>query len=155
MSLNFGLIVPLVALAFGAIVLGGGMYETLLVDRAWPRNPAIIQPARGGLDRRVFWTVAHPPYELALLASLWLNWEHPSARRWLIAALVAHFGARVWSFAYFIPMALRFEKIVDLTDDQRQLAEHWIRLSRMRPVIEIISIIALGIAVVAEAGTRG
>lgn len=53
MSFNFSLIAPLVTLAFGAIALGGGMYEPLLVDRARPRNPAIIQPAHGGLNRRV------------------------------------------------------------------------------------------------------
>lgn len=155
MSLNFSLIVPLLALALGGIVLGGGIYETLVVDRAWPRKPAIIQPARGGLNRGAFWTVTHPPFELALLASLWLNWAHPAARSWLIAALVTHFGARAWSFAYFIPWALRFEKMGDLTEDQRRQAERWIRLSRVRPFIEFISLIAVGIAVAAEAGTGG
>ena len=155
MPFNYSLIVPLIALALGAIVLGGGIYETLLVDQVWPRNPAIIQPARGGLNRRVFWTLTHPPFELALLVSLWLNWAHPVARPWFIAALVAHFGARAWSFAYFIPRALRFEKMGDLTEDQRRQAESWIRLSRLRSFIEIVSIIALGVAVVAEVGTRG
>ena len=152
MSADVSLIVPLVTLALGAIVLGGGIYETLLVDRVWPLNPAIIQPARGGLNRGAFWIIVHPPYELALLASLWLNWTHPAARPWLIVALVAHFGARAWSFAYFIPRALRFEKMGDLTEDERQQAECWIRLSRVRPFIEIVSIIALGVAIIAEAG---
>jgi hypothetical protein len=95
----------------------------------------------------------HPPYELALLASVWLNWAHPAARSWLTAALVAHLVARAWSFAYFIPRALRFEKMGDLTEDQRRQAERWIRLSRVRPFIELVSIIALGVAIVAEAGT--
>ena len=153
MSVDFSLIVPLVALALGAAVLGGGVYETLLVDRVWPWNPAIIQPARGGLNRGIFWTIVHPPYELALLASVWLNWAHPAARSWLSAALVAHLVARAWSFAYFIPRALRFEKMGDLTEDQRRQAERWIRLSRVRPFIELVSIIALGVAIVAEAGT--
>ena len=155
MSFDFSLVVLLTALALGGALLGGGVYETLLVDPVWPRNPAIIQPALGGLNRKVFWTIAHPPYELALLASLWLNWAHQGARPWVIAALVGHFGARAWSFAYFIPRALRFEKMGDLTEDQRRQAERWIRLSRVRPFIEIISIIALGIAVVVEARTRG
>jgi hypothetical protein len=154
MSANFALIVPLVALALGAIVLGGGIYETLLVDAVWPRNPAIIQPARGGLNRGLFWGLAHPPYELALLASVWLTWSHPAMRSWTALALTAHLVARAWSFAYFIPRALRFEKMGDLTEDQRQQAIHWIGLSRVRPFIEIVSIIALGVAVVTEAAIR-
>lgn len=153
MSADVGLTILLVTFALSAVVLGGGLYETLLVDRVWPQNPAIIQPARGGLNRGVFWTIVHPPYELVLLASLWLNWGHQAARPWLIAALAAHFGARAWSFAYFIPTALRFEKMGDLTHDQRQKAERWIRLSRTRPLIEFVSIIALGAAIVAKAGS--
>ncbi len=152
MSNGVSLIVLLVTLVLAAVVLGGGIYENVLVDRVWPRNPALIQPARGGLNRGVFWTIVHPPYEVFLLASLWLNWTHAAARPWLIAAIFAHFGARVWSFTYFIPRALRFEKMGDLTDDQRVQAERWVRLSRVRPLIETVSIIAVRAAIVAQAG---
>lgn len=37
----------------------------------------------------------------------------------MIAALMAHFAARAWSFAYFIPRALRFENPGDLTEEQK------------------------------------
>jgi hypothetical protein len=57
-------IIPLVALTLGAIALGGGIYETLLVDLVWPGNPAIIQPSRGGLDRKRFWGPLHPLFEI-------------------------------------------------------------------------------------------
>jgi hypothetical protein len=154
MSVDFSLVAVLVALVFGAAGLGGGVYETLLVDRVWPRNPAIIQPARGGLKRGLFWGLMHPPYELALLVSVWLTWSHPAVRPWTVVALVAHLVARVWSFAYFIPRALRFEKMGDLTDDQRRQAQRWIELSRVRPFIEVVAIIALGVAVATEAATR-
>lgn len=154
MNVDFGLILPLAALVLGAVVVGGGVYETLLVDRVWPRNPAVIQPARGGIDRKVFWTIVHPPYELALMASVWLNWTYPAARLWLIAAFVAQLTARAWSFAYFIPRALRFEKMGDLTEDQRLQAERWVQLSQVRPLIAIVSTVALGVAVFLEAGNR-
>ncbi len=152
MSTDFRLIVPLVALVMGSLMLGVGIYETLLVDRVWPENPAIIQPARGGLNRALFWTIVHPPYELALFASVWLNWAFQAARPWLIVALLAHLGARAWSFAYFIPKALRFEKMGDLTGDQRQQAKRWVELSRVRPLIEIVSIIALSGTILIETG---
>ena len=98
--------------------------------------------------------MAHPPYELALIVSAWLNWAHPTARPWLIAALVAHFVGRAWSLAYFIPRALRFEKMRDMTEGQRQQAKRWVRLSRIRPFIEIVSIVALGAAIVEQAGSK-
>jgi hypothetical protein len=138
---------PLVALTLGAVGLGGGFYETLLVDPVWPRNPAVIQPSRGGLDRKRFWAPVHGLFEVALLVSAWTAWGEASARPWMVSALSAHFIARVWSFAYFIPRALRFEKMGDLSEDQVRLARRWTRLSRLRPVIEVASILSLGGAV--------
>lgn len=132
------------AAVLGAIGLGGGIYETLLVDRVWPENPMIIQPSRGGLNRGLFWGPIHVLYEVALLVSAWMIWSDSYARSWMIVALVAHFGSRAWSFAYFIPKALRFEKAGDLTEEQARLARRWIRLSRCRPVIEAIAILAQG-----------
>jgi hypothetical protein len=140
-------IVPLVALSLGAIGLGGGFYEMLLVDPVWPRNPAVIQPSRGGLDRKRFWGPVHALFEIALLVSAWTVWSEASSRPWIIAALFAHFAARIWSFAYFIPRALRFEKMGDLSEEQVRLARRWTRLSRLRPFLEALSILSLGEAV--------
>jgi hypothetical protein len=138
---------PFSAVVVGAIMFGGGIYETLLVDRVWPDNPAVIQPERGGLDRKLFWMPAHALYELALFISLWMLWSAGDARWWTAAALVVHFAARAWSMAYFIPRALRFEKLGDLTEEQRLEARRWTRLSRCRPALEAVSIIALCAAI--------
>src|SRR5580704_13427579 len=73
-------IAPLVALTLGAVGLGGGLYETLLVDPVWPRNPAVIQPRRGGLDRKRFWGPVHGLFEVALLVSAWTGWGDAAAR---------------------------------------------------------------------------
>jgi hypothetical protein len=126
---------PLSAMVLGAIMLGGGIYETLLVDRVWPDNPALIQPGRGGIDRAPFWIPAHTLYELALFITLWMLWSLSDARWWTVAALAVHFAARAWSMAYFIPRALRLE------------AKRWTRLSRCRPVLEAVSIMALCVAI--------
>ena len=134
----------LCAVVLGAMGLGGGIYETLLVDRVWPGNPMIIQPSRGGLNRGLFWGPIHSLYEVALLVSAWMVWSDSYARSWMIVALIVHFVTRAWSFAYFIPKALRFEKAGDLTEEQADLARRWIRLSRCRPVLEAIAILAQG-----------
>jgi hypothetical protein len=139
-------ITPLIALILGTIGLGGGIYETLLVDRVWPDNLAIIQPQRGGLDRKRFWIPIHSLYEIALLVGAWELWN-TYARSWIIVALVAHFAARVWSFAYFIPRALRFEELSELTELQVHSARRWTRLSPCRVILEAVSIIAVGAAI--------
>jgi hypothetical protein len=144
---------PVSALALGGIGLGGGLYETLLVDRVWPTNLAIIQPSRGGLDRKLFWGPVHGLFELALLVSTWAVWSHEAARPFMIAALVTHFAARIWSFAYFIPSALRFEKAGALDEAQSRSAQRWVRLSRVRPVLEAVALVALA-AVLASLTAR-
>jgi hypothetical protein len=39
------------ATAFALMTLGGGLYEYLVVDPAWPKRPDVIQPARGGIEK--------------------------------------------------------------------------------------------------------
>jgi hypothetical protein len=131
------------ALILGSIALGGGIYETLVVDAAWPGNLGLIQPNRGGLNRKIFWMLIHPLFEIALLVSAWMNWSDRSVRLWVIVALLGHFVARAWSFAYFIPRALRFEKLADFTPEEMRSAARWIKLSRCRPLLEAFSIAAL------------
>src|SRR5580658_9738093 len=132
------------AFVLGAIGLGGGIYETLLVDRVWPANPLIIQPSRGGITRGLFWAPVHTLYEIALLLSAWMVWRDAYAREWIIVALAAHVFTRAVSFAYFIPRALRFEKAGDLTDAQRRAARRWTSLSPYRLATEAIALASLG-----------
>jgi hypothetical protein len=65
-------VILLIALAssLALMSLGGGLYEFVVVDPAWPRRPEIIQPARGGVSRKRFWIPAHTAFELLLIAAL-------------------------------------------------------------------------------------
>jgi hypothetical protein len=91
--------------------------------------------------------LVHTLYEIALLVTAWRAWDIAYARWWIITALTVHFSARVWSFAYFIPRALQFEKLGDLTEKQERDAWRWTRLSRFRPMLEAVSVMAQCIAV--------
>ena len=42
-----------------SVLLGGGLYEQLVVDPFWPKRPDLIQPGRGGITRARFWIPAH------------------------------------------------------------------------------------------------
>lgn len=138
-------------IVFGAIGLGGGLYEILLIDRVWPKQPQLIQPERGGIDRKLFWIPAHTIYELALAGSLWANWQNPFARDCILAALAAHAMTRVWSIFHFIPAALGFERAGDLNRSQTEAAWAWTRRSRWRVAIEAVAVAALAIAVMGAA----
>ena len=134
------------AMVFSAIGLGGGLYEILLIDRAWPRLPQLIQPQRGGIDRKLFWIPMHAAYELALLGSLSANWNAPFERFCILGALAAHAISRTWSILHFIPAALRFEQAGDLDPSQEAAAWAWTRHSRWRVVIEAGAVVALVLA---------
>lgn len=135
------------ALVLKCAGLGGGLYETMLVDRVWPNNPRFVQPQRGGINRKLFWMPVHGLFEIALLASIWIAWADADTRAWLLLALACHLSMRLWSFLYFIPAAIRFEKSNEFDSAQIASARRWIRLSLWRLPLEIVSTVALCLAI--------
>ena len=142
-----------VALAAGLALIsfGGGLYEFSVIDRAWPRRPDIIQPVRGGVDRKWFWIPAHVAFELTLVASLLATWSHPDVRFWLWIALASHALMRVWSGLDFIPKALAFERADPAVIDE-DMARQWTRRSRLRMPLDVITCSAMLAALVHAAG---
>jgi len=139
------------ALILAAVSLGGGFYESALIDRVWPSNPALIQPSRGGIDRKRFWMPAHFAFEAALICALWAAWRNEAARDWLLVALSCHLAMRIWSFAYFIPRAAAFEKAGDLDAATWARAMTWTRASVWRAPLDLGAVVALCLAVSALA----
>ena len=127
-----------VATALALISLGGGFYECAVVDPAWPRQPAIIQPAQGGISRRWFWIPAHVAFELMLIASLILTWHEAAVRNWLLVALAGHAVMRLWSAVDFIPKALAFEKAEPGTVSEAA-ARRWTARSRLRLPLDLVT----------------
>jgi hypothetical protein len=134
------------ALAFAS--LGGGLYEVLVVDPAWPRRPELIQPARGGISRRRFWIPAHVAFEIALITALVWSWSQPSARDPLLVALASHAAMRVWSAFDFIPKAVAFERAETVSE---VAARAWANRSWLRLLLDVITCIAALWALIAVA----
>ena len=122
--------------------LGGGVYEVLVVDPAWPRRPGIIQPLNGGISRRRFWIPAHTAFEVLLIATLIVSWGEPGVRWSLLIALVGHLVTRVWSLVDFVPKAVAFEKSDPATVDERA-AVRWTRRSLLRLPFDLITCAAM------------
>jgi hypothetical protein len=134
------------ATAFGLVLIGGGLYEFLVVDSAWPRRPDLIQPNRGGISRKRFWIPAHTVFELALIASLVLAWSNSDLRFWLLLAFASHASMRIWSAFDFIPKALAFEK-AETVDEAA--ARKWSRRSVFRFPLDLFTCYSLFAALLA------
>jgi hypothetical protein len=133
-----------------AVGLGGGFYETGIVDPAWPKRPDIVSPRHGGINRKWFWIPAHVAFELSLVLSLVLTWSQPTVRFWLLIALASHVCMRLWSAFDFIPKALRFEATEPDTIDA-VAARRWTRRSRLRLPLDVTTCSSMLAAVVALA----
>jgi len=120
--------------------LGGGLYETAVVDPAWPARPAIISPRQGGIDRKRFWLPAHTAFEVALIVAVILSWGEATVRTALLIALGAHAVMRVWSLLDFVPKALAFEKADDVDE---AAARKWTRRSRWRLPLDLVTCVAM------------
>ena len=121
---------------------GGGLYESLVVDPAWPKRPGIIQPRNGGVSRARFWVPVHTVLEVLLVATLVAAWRDADVRSALVVAVVSHAASRVWSLADFVPKAAAFEKADPATVDEAA-AVRWTRRSLLRMPLDLLTCAAM------------
>ena len=138
--MTIGIAATCIATLAASITLGGAIYEALLIDRAWPATPSIIQPARGGIDRRLFWIPAHVLFELPIFVAIWTSWSLHPVRSMLLLALASHFALRAWSFLYFVPLAVKFEQAGELEPGLAARVGAWVRLSRWRIPLQFVTL---------------
>lgn len=129
------------------VLLGGGLYETVVVDPAWPKRPGIIQAQNGGISRRRFWIPVHTLFEVLLIVALIASWGDAAVRLALLVALVSHAVMRVWSLVDFVPRAVEFEK-ADPAGIDEAAAVAWTRRSLMRLPLDLVTGVALLVALV-------
>ena len=132
--------VVLVALTtlLACISLGGGLYESIVLDPVWPGRPAIVQAQHGGVSRRRFWVPAHTLFEIVLVVTVGVTWGQPDVRTALLVAVASHAVMRLWSGLDFIPKAIRFEKADPATVD-RVAAVRWTRRSLLRLPLDLVT----------------
>ncbi len=125
---------------FGILLVGGGLYEFLVVDPVWPKRPDLVQPNRGGISRKRFWIPAHTAFEVLLIVALVRSWAQPDVRFWLLLALSSHGAMRIWSAFDFIPKALAFERAESVDE---QAGRKWSRRSKLRFPLDLITCFSL------------
>ncbi|WP_089175104.1 hypothetical protein [Bosea sp. AS-1] len=127
------------------IGIGGGLYEFIVIDPAWPRRPALVQPVHGGVSRKRFWIPAHIAFELLLITALVVAWGDNDVRLGLLIALATHAMMRIWSAFDFIPKALAFER-AEAGEFSQEAALSWTRRSRLRMLLDLATLAALLVA---------
>ncbi|RAV13485.1 hypothetical protein DQP55_09880 [Mycolicibacterium sp. GF69] len=125
-----------------AVLFGGGLYESAVIDPAWPKRPGLIQPHNGGVSRRRFWIPAHIAFEVLLIAALVAAWSDADVRAALLVALVSHAVMRVWSLIDLAPKAVAFEKTDPAAVDEAA-AVRWTRRSLVRLSLDLVTCVAM------------
>jgi hypothetical protein len=129
------LIALLVALVATAFLTGAGWYEQAVLDTAWPKKPAIVRPAEGGANRKLFWVPANIFAVVTLLAALWATWPAPGARYAAFVAIGIYAVINAVTVWFFAPAVLHVEKNGVAADDPTSI--RWVRLSRWRTPLSL------------------
>lgn len=132
-----------------AVALGGGFYESVVINPQWSQNPptsfALIQE-NTGVPLQKFWIPTHILISVAVLLALFLNWKVPTRRNLIFVALGSYAIMRAWSFMYFIPEMLEFQKIAlesAQSDDLLGRVSKWKTLTYWRMPLDLISFFCL------------
>ncbi|MCV7280682.1 hypothetical protein H7J88_13615 [Mycolicibacterium flavescens] len=131
------LLIAAAALTSG-VLLGAGIYETVVVDPVWPKRPGIVQARNGGLSRQRFWLPAHTMCEVLLILALITAWDRPDVRLALLVAVIAHAAVRVWSLLDVEPAGRAFERS-DPAGVDEAAAVRWTRRSAARLPLDLIT----------------
>ena len=126
----------------GCAVLGGAVYEALVVDPFWPKRPGIVQPRNGGISRARFWRPAHLAFDVLLVVSLVAGWGDPDVRAALLVAVAGHVVVRIWSAVDLTPKELAFET-TDPADVNESAAARWARRSLLRLPLHVLTCAAM------------
>ena len=135
-----------------ALMLGGGIYESVVISPQWSSAPPgsfrIIQKSTGVPLQR-FWIPVHSIITVVLIGALVTNWKFPERRDLIIAALASYIIMRLWSALYFIPEMLRFQKIPLEGEASAELlarVSRWTMLTWFREPLDLITQFCLLIA---------
>lgn len=128
--------------------LGGGLYEVLVIYPNWKHdvNPNTLRAkleSSGQLNAgKRFWPLVSPVQALLSIINLIMayNYKGPAHDYWLVAAIIV-FVTRVITFAYFIPVMIKYimepEKVG--ATKLKAIVKRWTGLSPLRLLPEFIA----------------
>ncbi|MEO6131926.1 MAG: hypothetical protein ABIQ02_08755 [Saprospiraceae bacterium] len=130
------------------IVIGGAVYEHIVIVPAWSAAPpASLSMYQGkyGINPAPFWMMIHPITLLLLIGSLITNWKN-NRKKNILFVLVSYFAVLVITSIYFVPELLSitqtpYQDTVDTSLVHR--ASMWEMLSLVRLAFLVVLAIIL------------
>jgi hypothetical protein len=94
-------------------------------------------PLKGGFT---FFVVFNTLLEwIAIPLAVFMNWHLPRRRRLMVAGALLYYGARGWSYGYFVPRILEFMALPiegGLSDELAEAVATWVQLSWIRAAVD-------------------
>lgn len=142
----YGPILWLYAL-MASVVLGAGVYESVVVHPAWSRKPpesfiAFLGEPTGRMNLALFWAPATPLYALSGLAALGVALRAGTPGVPLIVSVACAVSAVAWTLVYFRPTIVRFLEARGGNTPAERLqseARRWVLLNWIRVALVAVS----------------
>jgi hypothetical protein len=135
-----------------ALMLGGGIYESVVICPQWRANPPasfrIIQQSTGVPLQR-FWIPVHVAITVLMIGAVTSNWGYSQRRDLLLIGAGSYIVMRLWSAVYFIPEMLCFQKVPlesAATPELLSRVKRWTTLTWLREPLDIITQVCLLVA---------
>lgn len=129
---------------------GSQIFETLIFIPKWTEKAPdkfILLLDKPGVGLKSYWTIFHSLHEVIFIANIFVCWNIPNVRNWLVFLFLLHFAVRVWTILYFAPNIIRFQKIakegIDYDDTLEKNVLRWKHLNILRVFLFILISIAL------------
>ena len=153
-------IIYALACLFFTIMIGGAVYEHLVVVPTWSEAPPVslsMFQGKYGLNPELFWMLVHPVNIVLLVTSLILSWRS-ERRKNILLPLVVYVVIIAITAVYFVPELLSitgttYSEVADPSLTKR--ASLWETLSIARLAVLLIIAVYLFLGLPKPAGRSG
>ena len=161
--MNLRLISVAIALVASAMLLGAGVYESVVVAPNFQGAPISLEHARGfyhAANPGMFFRVLSPATQLLLLVALVCNWGPVPLTRWRLAgALVLAILADVITFTFHYPRnaILFFDPLTGPAADLDRVGREWAagNYARIALILTVVTLVMASIIRIARDTATG
>ena len=151
--MNLRLISVAIVLVLSAMLLGAGVYESVVVAPNFQGAPASLEHARGfyhATNPGMFFRVLSPAVQLFLLLALVFHWKIPGTRWRLAGALALAIFADVITFKFHYPRnAILFSApLTNSPADLDRVGAEWATGNYVRVALILIAVVLVIVSVI-------
>jgi hypothetical protein len=149
---NLRLVSVAIALVLSAMLLGAGVYESVVVAPNFQGAPTSLEHARGFYhvtNPGMFFRVLSPAVQLFLLMALVCNWRRPGTRWRLAGALALAILADVITFKFHYPRnAILFNAQLTNPADLNRVGAEWAMGNYVRIAVVLAMVLLVMVSMI-------